>query len=182
MIFAVNPFSVEAQVRTPRKLISSAKQSGIVLPVALFMLVAATLLTLALVKANMISLRVGGASVIAAETQAAAELQLSNFFSLNLIVSPDQKYFEHWSRCSVTGDDPAVDKTIFDCRPRTTPPVTLKVQPVGCYGPPRSEKPSSNEIRFNYQNVMTEARNDAYGSRAELGAGVSTMIPNPKCL
>jgi len=148
------------------------------------MLLAATLMTLALVKANMISLRVGGVSMVAAETQAAAELQLSSFFSLNPTSTADQKYYDHWSRCSVAADNPLVDKTIFDCRPRVTPDVTVTtmLQPVGSYRPPVSENPSDFNICFNYFNAMSVASNSNFGSRAEYGAGISILTPQPRDL
>lgn len=171
------------QTRIAFHSVDISQQSGIVLPVSLFMLLAATLMTLALVKANMISLRVGGVSVIAAETQAAAEVQLSSFFNVNSIALPDQKYYEHWSRCSAKGNNvEAADGKFFDCRDRTvgTTTVEVDVQALGVTNPPRSETPSSSEFCFNYHNIGSQAVDSTYGSRAEVGTGSSIMIPNPR--
>lgn len=168
-------------MRTPSRSTISSRQSGIVLPVSLFMLLAATLMTLALVKANMISLRVGGVSVVAAETQAAAEVQLTSFFNVNPLASPGQKYFEHWSRCSFDNTE-AADGRFFDCRSRTvgTTTVTVDAQALGVTNPPRSETPTGYEFCFNYHDFGSHAVDATFGSRAGVGSGASILTPNPR--
>ena len=178
MLTVANLLRAEAIVLTiPRKSILTNKQAGLVLPVALFMLVAATILTLSLVKANMISLRVGGASVVAAETQAASELQLSDFFSRNPIGSGSAAYARSYDgTCTDVG---------FDCTAITVHGGSTTSAPVAqrlhCDSPPRSSKPWGSETRFNYHLVTTEAANSALGSHAEVAAGVATLLGDPKC-
>lgn len=171
-----------APTRTGAKL--NDKQSGIVLPVALFVLVAATILTLALVKTNMISLRIGGASVVTQEAQTSAELLLSNFFTRNPINAADGKYERGYTPCAPSTDAPATDQ--FDCRqitdgasgrlPKNTVASAPTVQRTGCGEAPRSSKPSQAGTKFNYNQVATGVTNDFYGSRAEVGMGVAKMV------
>ena len=157
-------------------------QSGIVLPVALFALLAATILSLALVKTNMISLRIGGASVIAQEAQSAAELMLSNFVTRNpLDTSPG--YERGYTPCSTTGDSPATDKTVFDCRqidasrlPANTTAREPIVQRTGCGPGPRSSMPTQSTSKSNYYQIATEVENTFYGSHAQVGMGVAKMV------
>jgi len=159
----------------------SNQEAGIVLPVALFALLAATILTLAFVKANMISLRVGGASVVTAETQSAAELQLSNFFTRNPFDANDGRYSQANALCGTS--IPAGTSTTFDCTSATSqlPPNAVAAAPVvqrlGCGKAPRSDRPFDSNTHFNYHQVATGVSNDAYGSRAEVDAGVATLIP-----
>lgn len=126
----------------PNPLPQVGRQAGVVLPVALFILVIATLLTLGLVKANLISLRIGGASVIGAEAMAAAELKLNNFLRLNPFNSQNASSFQNEvagdaasyfqaadayfldaaiPECS-DADNPIGSRTQFDCRPHNAPP------------------------------------------------------------
>lgn len=172
-----NPNRTAASVH-PRR-----AQSGIVLPVALFALFAATILTLAFVKATTISLRVGGASVVTAETQAAAELQLSHFFARNPTDPDDGR----WSRFGTPCDTPpgTGGPTLFDCNPiagASLPPGAVADPPavryLDCGNPPRSGSPTQNssKIRFNYYQTTTNVNNDTYGSRAGVNGGVAKLI------
>lgn len=163
---------------------SRDRQAGIVLPVALFALFAATILTLAFVKANMISLRVGGASVVTAETQAAAELQLSHFFTRN----PPDPDDGRWSR-NGTPCDPLPGTggpTAFDCNPiagASLPPGVVAATPtpryIDCGNPPRSENANSYKYKFNYYQIATATENAAFGSRAGVNGGVARLIVVP---
>lgn len=163
--------------------LSFNEQRGIVLPVALFVLVAATLLTVALVKNGMVTLRVGGASVIAQEAQASAELLLSNFFTRNPLTAQNNKYIQAYTPCSVSGDDPATNTNIFDCRqigatnlPAHTTANAPVVQRIGCGAGPRSNAPTQAGTRFNYNVVETSVENEFYGSRAAVGMGVAKLV------
>ena len=153
-------------------------ESGFVLPVALFALVAATILTLALVKMNMISLRIGGASVIAQEAQSSAEMLLSNFFTRNPLdpAVPDSKYIQGYTPCGVAVDD-------FDCSqissanlPAHTVANAPIIQRIGCGAGPRSEKPTQAGTKFNYNHITTSVDNTFYGSRAEVAMGVAKLV------
>jgi len=148
----------------------------------LFALVAATILTLALVKMNMISLRIGGASVIAQEAQSSAEMLLSNFFTRNPLdpSASDSKYIQGYTPCGVAGDDPA---TVFDCvqilnanLPANTVANDPVVQRIGCGAGPRSEKPTQAGTKFNYNHISTSVDNTFYGSRAEVAMGVAKLV------
>ena len=157
-------------------------QSGMVLPVALFALLAATILSLALVKTNMISLRIGGASVITQEAQNAAELMLSNFVTRNPLDS-SPGYERAYTPCSVAGDSPATNKNVFDCRqieasrlPANTTASDPIVQRTGCGAGPRSNKPTQAGSKFNYYQIATGVENTFYGSRAQVGMGVARMV------
>ena len=162
--------------------VASKKQKGFVLPVALFVLVAATILTLAMVKMNMVSLRVGGASVVAQEAQTSAELLLSNFFTRNPIDAAGGKYERGYTPCAASA--PTTEQ--FDCRqitdgasgrlPKNTVAVLPTVQRIGCTEGPRSNRPSQKGTMFNYNQVATEVTNDFYGSRAQVGMGVAKMV------
>ena len=159
------------------------EQSGLILPIALFVLVAATILTLAMVKTNMISLRMGGTSVIAQETQAAAELVLSNFFTRNPPAVEDGKYERAYTPCHTAADNPDVDKTVFDCRlisnsrlPANTVPTPPDVRRIGCGMAPRSNSPTQVDARFNYNQIETRVENSFYGSRAAVGTGVGKLV------
>jgi Tfp pilus assembly protein PilV len=162
----------------------SNQQKGFVLPVALFVLVAATILTLAMVKMNMVSLRVGGASVVAQEAQTSAELLLSNFFTRNPIDAVDGKYERGYTPCAASNVAPTTEQ--FDCRqitdgasgnlPKNTIASPPAVQRIGCTEGPRSNRPSQKGTMFNYNQVATEVTNDFYGSRAQVGMGVAKMV------
>ncbi len=151
-----------------------ARQAGIVLPVALFMLLAATILTLALVKANLASLRIGGASVVAAETQANAELALNNFFSLN---------------GTGTGVDPFRKRLGTAVVYNTTAPVntTVTVLPRYCgTNAPRSEDVTQwgdekSPLAFNLHQVRSVVDDPSFGSHAEVSVGIVTMVFDTTC-
>lgn len=175
-------------------------QSGIVLPIALFVLVAATILTLALVKTNMISLRIGGASVIARETQTTAELLQTAFDRRNPLVTldaagkelPDRgNYGQGYTPCNAVAENPAVVTTVFDCRtiaaaklPANTteaawaPGVTTpEIQRVGCSDAPRSGQPTQKGgVAFNNNQIVVQVENTFYGSWAAAGDGVAKML------
>lgn len=177
-------------------------QSGIVLPIALFVLVAATILTLALVKTNMISLRIGGASVIARETTTTAELLQTGFQRRNplIIFNPvtgkevkpdDGKYDRGYTPCSTIAEDPVTDRTIFDCRSiastklpaHTTeaewaPGVTTpEIQRVGCGSAPRTGQATQiGGVTFNNSQIVTRVENTFYGSWAAAGEGVAKLL------
>lgn len=157
-------------------------QSGIVLPFALFALLAATILSLALVKSNLMSVRIGGSSVISQEAQSSAELLLSNFLTRNPLEDPDAKYTGKYTPCSQSGDNPVTDKTIFDCRqinktrlPTGTEPQDPAVQRLGCGQPPRTNKPTEITMGYNYNQIATAVDNTMYGSHAEVGLGVAKL-------
>ena len=180
---------------------SHTRQSGVILPVALFVLVAATILTLGLVKTNMSSLRVGGASVVGQETQGSAELLSSNFRTRNPIVTidpltlkelPDEGRYERgFTPCS-TLTDLLPFTTIFDCRsikstrlPAHTEQVewavgvkTPQVQRIGCAPPPRSSTPTENNgtIKFNHNQIENRVENAFYGSQGAAGIGVGKLV------
>lgn len=182
MLSAANPLFGANAIIARRPSLQNG-QSGIILPIALFVLVAATILTLALVKTNMISLRIGGTSVIAQEAQTSAELLLSNFFTRNPTAVEDGKYERPYTPCSTGADNPDTDKTVFDCRqisnsslPAHTVPTTPDVQRIGCGMAPRSNRPTQVEARFNYNQVVTGVDNTFYGSRAAVGTGVGKLV------
>lgn len=186
MLTSVNPQRAEVTVHTipKRQALLLARQAGIVLPVALFALFAATILTLAFVKANTISLRVGGASVVTAETQAAAELQLSHFFTRN----PPDPDDGRWSRNGTPCDTPPGigGPTAFDCNPiagASLPPGVVAAIPtpryIDCGNPPRSDMPNSFRYKFNYYQIATSTENAAFGSRAGVNGGVARLIVVP---
>lgn len=195
-------FALRSRATAIQRLGAPSSDAGFILPVALFILVAATMLTLSLVKTNMSSLRIGGASVIAKEAQTSAELILANFFTRNPIVTrdpatgkelPDAGRYERGNTpCSVTADDPDADSTIFDCRsiasarlPAHTTQVfwapgvnTPEVQRIGCGMAPRSDNPTQNDgkIKFNNNMIVTRVENTFYGSRATVGTGVGKLV------
>jgi hypothetical protein len=178
-----------------------SRQSGVILPVALFVLVAATILTLGLVKTNMSSLRVGGASVVGQETQGSAELLSSNFRTRNPVVTvdpltlkelPDEGRYERgFTPCSTLADLLPFT-TIFDCRSinpsrlpahtqqvETAPGVrTPDVQRIGCAPPPRSSTPTENNglIKFNHNQILSRVENTFYGSQGAAGIGVGKLV------
>lgn len=184
MSYDVNHSAPSSLKNCSARSLAACKQSGFVLPVALFVLVAATILTLGLIKTNMISLRIGGASVVAQEAQTSAELLLSNFFTRNPLDSADGKYERGYTPCAGSAEAPANDQ--FDCRqitdgasgrlPKNTVATAPDVQRIGCGEAPRSNRPSQKGTMFNYNQVVTEVTNDFYGSRAEVGMGVAKMV------
>ncbi|MER2513235.1 MAG: hypothetical protein ABTQ25_12615 [Nitrosomonas ureae] len=180
------PFDAKSFTKPSQKRVitppNRSAQSGFILPVALFLLVAATILTLAMVKTNIISLRVGGASVITEEAQATAELLLGNFFVRNPLDAADGKYGRGYTSCNSTGDD-LTDGSVFDCRPITssklpahTSAKTPDVQRIGCGTGPRSSNPTQSSAKFNYNQIATGVANDFYGSRAIVGMGVAKLV------
>lgn len=177
-----------------KPLMSAHKQAGIVLPAALVTLVAATLLALGFMRANALSLRIGGASVVAEETQTAAELLLSTFFTRNPFVATDPRigrYTEDNVRCGTTAELTAnANRTdVFDCRQmadtRLIGNLTTSgsatgnaptVQRIGCGPGPRSASATQAGAKFYFYDVNTSVVNNFYGSRADVGAGVANMV------
>lgn len=173
------------------------RERGIVLPVALFLLVGATLLTLGLIRSNVISLKIGGASVVASETQAAAEWVLGNFFGRNPVDTDvgrgRYQRSNSESRClsetelstvsSKPLDDPLRSR-YFDCTKPTNSDglpsgVTvsdLSPQRIDCGPPVRSQKVYQANTVFN--NVLIEGRatNTWFGSEGRVGAGVVALV------
>ena len=168
----------------------ATRQAGVVLPVALFMLVIATLLTLGLVKANLISLRIGGASVIGAEAMAAAELKLNNFFRLNpfnsqIAASTENEvagsaasyhqaadaYFLNAAipECS-DADHPVGSRTQFDCRPHSAPPDPRRIV---CGPAPYGSGDDTGIPYYHFQVTAGAAESSGLGGFARVGAGVS---------
>jgi Tfp pilus assembly protein PilX len=175
--FSTTPLNVSVVTDKTR-----GSQTGFVLPVALFMLVAATILTLGMVKTNIISLRIGGASVITQETQATAELLLGNFFVRNPLDATDGKYDRGYTPCNAAGDN-LTNGSVFDCRPivtanlpANTTPTTPEIQRNGCGSGPRSSTPTQAGSKFNYNQVATGVTNNFYGSRAQVGMGVAKLV------
>lgn len=155
-----------------------ARQAGIVLPVALFMLLAATILTLALVKANLVSLRIGGASVVAAETQATAEVALNNFFSLNG-TGTDADPFRERLGTAVVYNTAAPANTTVSVIPRNCSPNAQ-----------RSEAPTQKKgsgtgqkvpLAFNLHQVRSVVDDPSFGSHAEVNVGIVSPVPDPDC-
>lgn len=155
-------------------------QDGVVLPVALFMLLAATILTLALVKANLVSLRVGGASVVAAETQANAELALSNFFSLNGTGTDADPFRKRIG-----------EATDADYNLNAPSHTTITVAARACSpNPPRSSSPTQKAgsgantkvpLAYNLHQVRSVVDDQAFGSHADVNVGVVTMVFDTTC-
>lgn len=168
-------FSAAAQV-------TARHQRGMVLPVALVALLAATMLTLAFVRSNMTSLKIGGASVVTAETRNAADLVLSGFFGNShnsLIEANVALYAKGYTPCETTS---SIGADVFDCRkidnshlPSSTTANPIAVQRDACTSPPRSDKPSSTQYRSNYNHLVTGVQNAQFGSFAEVGSGVGVF-------
>ena len=165
-----------------------ARQAGVVLPVALFVLVAATLLALAFVRANLITLRVGGASVIAAEAQAIAEMNQNTFLLANRLDNPQESPF-HLPFGGLAGVF-AVFAT-NDSAPGENPVRNTVVSSVFCTkNAPPSEKPSQFGgsggmqkalLAFNAHQVRSSVDDSAFGSHAEVNTGVTTMVADSGC-
>lgn len=169
------------------------RERGIVLPVALFLLVGATLLTLGLIRSNVISLKIGGASVVASETQAVAEWALGNFFGKNPVDSDlgrgRYQRSNADSRCGTSAelsDDPS---KFFDCDrpggddgsrddglPKGVRVAEFSPQRIDCGPPVRSQKVYQANTVFN--NVLIEGRatNRWFGSEGRVGAGVVALV------
>ena len=162
-----------------------SREAGIVLPVALFLLVAATLLTLALVKANMVSLRVGGASVLAAEAQADSERGLNNFLINNAVIEgPLSKRVIDTGVVFIDSGNPAdTDVSVIarNCSknaPRSRKPTqygaaTTAGNGVGGVG--------SVPMAFNLHQIRSVTDDAALGIHAETNAGITTMVADPGC-
>lgn len=182
---------VDKRELTPRTL--AQRERGIVLPVALFLLVGATLLTLGLIRSNVISLKIGGASVVASETQAAAEWALGNFFGRNPVITDigrgRYQRSNTESRCGTAAEILADGSKFFDCdRPGGDDgsrddglPVGVRLAPfnpqrIDCGPPVRSQKIYQANTVFN--NVLIEARatNRFFGSEGRVGAGVVALV------
>ncbi len=174
----------------PNPLPQVGRQAGVVLPVALFILVIATLLTLGLVKANLISLRIGGASVIGAEAMAAAELKLNNFLRLNPFNSQNASSFQNEvagdaasyfqaadayfldaaiPECS-DADNPIGSRTQFDCRPHNAPPDPRRI---ACGPAPYGSGDDTGIPYYHFQVTAGAADASGLGGFARIGAGVS---------
>lgn len=169
-------------------------QRGIVLPVALITMVAATLLALGFMRMNALSLRIGGASVVAEETQTAAELLLGGFFSRNPVVATDARigrYTLDDARCGTTAELTAnANRTdVFDCRQISDSKLVTNlttsgaasasapvVQRIGCGSGPRSSTPTQAGARFYYYDASASVVNSFFGSRADVGAGIANLV------
>lgn len=164
------------------------RERGIVLPVALFLLVGATLLTLGLIRSNVISLKIGGASVVASETQAAAEWVLGNFFGRNPVDTDvgrgRYQRSNTESRCGTSAEISADPSKYFDCTkptnsdglPNGVSVSDLSPQRIDCGPPVRSQKVYQANTVFN--NVLIEGRatNTWFGSEGRVGAGVVALV------
>ena len=178
-------------------------QSGVVLPVSLFILLAATLLTLAMIKANLATLGVGGASEIAAEALANADVKLNTFLSLNPAnidvgeqatrehFKADPRYGNMTSYCNLAlavGDEANGQ---YDCRYpnfyNLPSPNHARDMPKprfsGCGKPPRATGRSMSDVETSvyYHQITAPVVNDGFG-RAETGGGVGVRQAEiPKC-
>src|SRR5574343_521504 len=173
-----------------KSFLSVRREQGIILPFALFILLAATMLTLGLIRANIMSLKVGGASVMAVETQLAAEVVLGNFFVRN----PDSydpanpttmgRYMRNNadSRCGTTTELAANSSLYFDCNtPTATLPTgasatAMSPQRIGCGLPQRTSSPSSMDTRWNYLVFDSQVTNTTFGSEGQAGSGRGALV------
>lgn len=165
-----------------------ASQRGAILPLVLIVLVGATLIALAFVRSNILSLRIGGASVMVQQTESAAESLLANFFSLNPLTgaaSTRARYRQGTPTCStdaaiVGNSNPDVANSVFDCRtpslPSNTQVDTLAVVRAGCAEAPRSSLATQAGAPFNYFAVNAAASNTLFGSRGEVSTGIAQLI------
>lgn len=159
------------------------RERGVVLPVALFILVAATLLTLGLIRSNVMALKIGGVSVVGTENETAAELLLSNFFAQNSLTDANrkQRYMQATANCGTAAQIAA--NTALDCTqigssrlPAGVTPATPVTQRIGCAPPPRTSSPTQAGTEFNNVLIETGVTNALYGSQAQVGAGVAAFV------
>lgn len=165
-----------------------SQQNGVVLPVALFLLLGATLLTIGMVRSNTLSLKIGGSSVIATETQAVAEWGGGQFLGANPInhTVMQGRYMRNntQSRCGTAAELAGDSSLFFDCKkplsghglPTGITLADFNPQRLDCSPPPRSSKVYQANTVFNNVLVESNSRNTYFGSEGRVGMGVIALV------